>query len=268
VDLKHLSLVYSWLISQAIKQLTLYLNVKSNVTLKPSYKNSKNLIDASLNGGFKNVGSFLLKKGSQIILQKYIGFSALGIYEVILKVYRIVDQGQQIFIRSYIPEIKKDFQSILSKKQPVYSHHQTVRLYLILVNFILFLSAYFGSFRLLSFFSKEIPINSGEILSILIIIPILSQSISYYGLFLLLNKVYYPSTIATIVSGFANIIFSIYFIKNYGITGAAIATVSSIAVEIFLYNVFGRLRFNVIFPKVEIAGLGFTFSAIFLLIKF
>lgn len=266
-EMEELSFVISLIIATSIEKFLLFYQLHSILSFRFSIKNSKALQSIVFYGGIKTVGTAILKKTDKLMLQKMIGVEALGIYEIIMRLYNIVDGGQAIFKRSYIPEVQKDVREILIRNTKIHSKHQKIMLAIVSVNIFLFTLFYFFGYSILQAISNNLLHHEDAmVLIIWLLVPIVSQSIAYYSLILLIDKIYHAAAVATISGGLINIGLNLLLIPIYGIPGAAIASVFSIIIECLAYWAFGVKKYGRIYPIVENYGMLCTAAIITLLL--
>jgi O-antigen/teichoic acid export membrane protein len=223
---------------------------RKNITLKLR----KKWLMESINTGFpalpKTLSSFLLTVCDKFLIQKWMSLSALGIYSHSLSYRALPDMLNKSFNRSFTPEFMESY----TKSRDI-SPFKDISKYWIAL--FLVMAMFFVCY------STEVIniLTHGKFVAAAPLVPLwfFASFLTSYSLFYNKLILYFKKTkfflYTGVTAGLINLSLNIVLIQEFGMIGAAAATIVSISFMVLSHTFYAKKL-----SKVDFADFKFTFS--------
>ena len=177
--------------------------------------------------------TFLLTRFDQFMIRYYLGFEELGYYSAAHKIYESWLTFPIIFSLSVLPILVKEREKNIKDYQNLFVNFLKIGLYLSI--FLSILISMFSTEIITLIFGSDYS-KSSNVLVILFWASIFSCMSSFSDRYFLIEgkqkKILQRASIALVL----NILLNLILIPNYGIVGASIATLISLIIARFLFD--------------------------------
>ncbi len=230
----------------------LYLNVDFAFLKKPILKEIGVYAGFIVLGGS---GSVLLAYIDSIMVGYLSGLTQTGIYAIAFYIGTVIEVPRRAISQATVPLVAAAWKN--NDLQQIKTFYQKTSINQLIISIFLFLGIWCNVDELFMLIPNGENFVTGKYVILFIgIARILDMAAGINGEIILYSKYFRFNLIAIVILGVLNIVFNYLFIKSYGLTGAAFATMLSLLI-------FNIIKGSFIYSKYKIHP--FTFKTIYVL---
>lgn len=230
--------------------LQLIKDIKFSLTKKFSWQNIVGAVKKSIPFYFIGMSYFLLNQTDRIMLGMLSNSEMVGYYMLGASLAQIASMIHVSVTGIMMPEISSHFKTgTLHKVKDSYMFSTKISGFVNMFIFVIFL--FLGKELLHLIFNIEHREVFGTLI-ILSLFTVISSFVGPSGALLSMSNQQVTELINSIIQIFVNIVLNYFFIKNYGVIGAAFATFLSgiLLNSLQIYQIYKKIKINILFNKI------------------
>ena len=201
-----------------------------------SFKKHKEILNYMLYGAFNHIGNILVYKIDIVMIGLLLSSVSVGYYSIFLFLSVVVEIPTKSIFQITSPMISKAFQD--DDLEEITTIYKKSAINLLIIGVFIIAMIWFNLNSFLSIMTNGDVLKTETVIFIILGATKLIDMITSVNFSIIsYSKYFRVNTLFIVILAVANILFNLYFISNYNIIGAAIAT----GISMFLFNLLKTL---------------------------